>query len=86
MKHKRKLCEEDLLNKKNLLDIIRDDRFRVAIFGSARIKPEDTIYQEIMKLAENLAKSNYDIITGGGPGAMEAASIGHSLASKSCTQ
>lgn len=86
MKHRKKLCEEDILNKKNLLDIIEDERFKVAIFWSARIKPEDTLYQEIMQLAENLAKSNYDIITGGGPWAMEAASKWHAIASKTCTQ
>jgi len=86
MKNKKKLRDKDIINKKNLIEIINDDRFRVAIFWSARIKPEDTTYQEIMQLAENLAKSNYDIVTGGWPGAMEAASIGHSLASESCTK
>jgi len=44
------------------------------------------VYQEIVELAKNLSKSNYDIVTGGGPGAMEAASQGHALAEKSCTK
>ena len=86
MKHKKKLLDTDLINKKNLLEIVHDGRFRVAIFGSARIKPEDKLYQDIGLLAKNLAMSNYDIVTGGGPGAMEAASIGHSMASKSCLE
>ena len=86
MKHKKKLLDTDLINKKNLLEIVHDGRFRVAIFGSARIKPEDKLYQDIGQLAKNLAMSNYDIVTGGGPGAMEAASIGHSIASKSCLE
>lgn len=86
MKNKKKLCKEDLGNKKKLLEIIEDSRFRTAIFWSARITPEDTVYQEIVELAKNLSKSNYDIVTGGGPGAMEAASQGHALAEKSCTK
>jgi uncharacterized protein (TIGR00730 family) len=84
MKNKKKLCPEDLGNKKKLLDIIEDGRFRTAIFWSARITPEDTVYQEIVELSKNLSKSNYDIVTGGGPGAMEAASRWHALAEESC--
>ncbi len=86
MKNKKKLLKEDLGNKKKLLDIIENNRFRAAIFWSARITPNDTVYQEIVELAKNLSKSNYDIVTGGGPGAMEAASKGHALAEKSCTK
>ncbi len=84
MKNKKKLCDEDLGNKKKLKEIIGDGRFRTAIFWSARIQPTDSVYQDIVQLAKNLSQSNYDIVTGGGPGAMEAASIGHSLAEKSC--
>jgi len=80
MKHTKKLCNDDLLNKKNLVDIANNGRFHVAIFGSARITPEDTLYQEIADLATALAKNNFDIVTGGGPGAMEAASFGHQRA------
>lgn len=82
----KKLHKEDLSKKENLLRIIQNDRFRVAIFGSARITPKDTIYQEIVELSTDLAKSNYDIVTGGGPGAMEAASLWHTMASKSCAK
>lgn len=84
MKNKKKLCKEDLGNKTRLIDIMHDGRFRTAIFGSARITPKDKIYQQIVELSESLVKSNYDIVTGGGPGAMEAASQGHALAEKSC--
>lgn len=84
MKNKKKLCSEDLWNKKKLIEIVQDGQFRVAIFGSARIKPKDTIYQEILELSKNLVNSNYSIVTGGGPGAMEAASKGHSMACENC--
>lgn len=55
------------------------DHFRVAIFGSARTKPEDEIYQDVMTLAEEIGKHDIDIVTGGGPGIMEAANLGHQL-------
>ena len=86
MKHTRKLCQDDLIHKKNLLDMIHDGRFRVALFGSLHLKKEDTLYQDIADLTTDLAKSNYDIVTGGGPGAMEAASFGHQRASMACDE
>ena len=52
-------------------------RFRVAIFGSARIKRNDARYKLIYALARMLAKEGIDIVTGGGPGLMDAASRGH---------
>ena len=51
--------------------------FRVAIFGSARIKKDDPAYREIYKFAQLIAAENIDIVTGGGPGIMQAASKGH---------
>jgi hypothetical protein len=53
------------------------NRFRVAIFGSARIKRNDARYKLIYRLAKMLAKEGIDIVTGGGPGLMDAASRGH---------
>lgn len=80
MKNKKQLTSSDIINKTNLLSTIHDGRFRVAIFGSARIRPADFVYQEIVELAKRITKHDFDIVTGGGPGAMEAASYWHQLA------
>ncbi|HUP65266.1 MAG TPA: LOG family protein [Thermoanaerobaculia bacterium] len=50
--------------------------FRVSIFGSSRIKTGDPIYSEVKKLSYELARQGIDIVTGGGPGLMEAANSG----------
>lgn len=50
--------------------------FRVVIFGSARIQPRDKIYQQVYRIAHALAERGIDIVTGGGPGLMEAANRG----------
>ena len=49
------LSTDDIIHRKNLENIIRDGRFRVAIFGSARINPEDECYVSVSELARNLA-------------------------------
>ena len=48
----------------------------VTVFGSARMKPNNPYYQSAVELAQGLAKHNLAIITGGGPGIMEAANRG----------
>ena len=48
----------------------------VTVFGSARTKPEDTSYQMAEELGRKLAECAYAVITGGGPGIMEAANKG----------
>ena len=48
----------------------------VAVFGSARVKPEDPAYAAAVETARLLAKAGFGIITGGGPGTMEAANKG----------
>jgi uncharacterized protein (TIGR00730 family) len=69
----------------NLWDIVNDltrlrpskhERYRVTIFGSARAKPGTLVYEECKRLAAGLAEMGCDIITGGGPGLMQAANEG----------
>jgi uncharacterized protein (TIGR00730 family) len=48
----------------------------VTIFGSARLLPQDPYYQRAVDLAKGLARHKLVIITGGGPGIMEAANKG----------
>ncbi|HCG30123.1 MAG TPA: TIGR00730 family Rossman fold protein [Chloroflexi bacterium] len=48
----------------------------VTIFGSARVSEDDPMYQEARRLAALLAEKGFAIITGGGPGIMEAANRG----------
>lgn len=48
----------------------------VTIFGSARLKPGSEYYNKCLKVAENLAKCGFTVISGGGPGIMEAANKG----------
>jgi uncharacterized protein (TIGR00730 family) len=47
--------------------------YRVCIFGSARIRRRDPTWQMVYMLAKRLGKMGIDIVTGGGPGLMEAA-------------
>ncbi|MBU1096145.1 MAG: TIGR00730 family Rossman fold protein [Bacteroidetes bacterium] len=48
----------------------------IAVFGSARSKPEDKYYKLTVEVAKEIVKKGYGIITGGGPGIMEAANKG----------
>lgn len=52
----------------------------VSIFGSTRVQPEDEVYQKAERIGRLLAENGFSVITGGGPGAMEAANKGASLA------
>src|SRR5690554_4456693 len=48
----------------------------VTVFGSARVKEDSPIYASARQLAGELAKAGYAVLTGGGPGIMEAANRG----------
>jgi uncharacterized protein (TIGR00730 family) len=52
----------------------------ISIFGSARTKPENKYYQITVDIAKKLAEEGFGVISGGGPGIMEAANKGASLA------
>ena len=54
----------------------RHERFRVTIFGSARPESDHWVYGEVKRLAADLANLGCDIVTGGGPGLMQAANEG----------
>ena len=55
-------------------------RYRVTIFGSARAKPGTHVYEEVKRVATVLAGMGCDIVTGGGPGLMQAANEGAAAA------
>ena len=61
---------------------LREKRFKVSIFGSARIDKNDKNYIDVYRLAKILGKKGIDVVTGGGPGTMEAASSGHKAGAK----
>ncbi len=62
------------------LDIEKEkklNRFKITIYGSARIKKGHPVYTQVYNLAKGIAEIGADIITGGGPGLMQAANEGH---------
>jgi uncharacterized protein (TIGR00730 family) len=56
------------------------ERFRVTIFGSARVPKDHWVYSAVRDLAAELTRMDCDIVTGGGPGLMQAANEGARLA------
>ncbi|HMF97837.1 MAG TPA: LOG family protein [Vicinamibacterales bacterium] len=68
----------DVVNNLTRLRPSRRDRYRVTIFGSARLQPGSFGYEETKRAAAALADMDCDIITGGGPGLMQAANEGAS--------
>lgn len=48
----------------------------VSIFGSARARPDDPVYVEARCVAREVARTGFNVLTGGGPGVMEAANRG----------
>jgi len=70
----------DVVNNLTRLKPARKDHYRVTIFGSARAKPGTVAYEETKRVSKALAELGCDIITGGGPGLMQAANEGVKLA------
>src|SRR5436305_12905128 len=66
----------DIVNNLTRLRPSRRDRYRVTIFGSARARPGTFAYEEVKRVAAALAALGCDILTGGGPGLMQAANEG----------
>lgn len=58
----------------------KKERFRVTIFGSARVSPSHWVYGAVRDVATELTRLGCDIVTGGGPGLMQAANEGAKLA------
>jgi uncharacterized protein (TIGR00730 family) len=79
-KKHRKITHKDDVHKE-----LKKKHFRVSIFGSARIKPDDGTYKLVFNLAEKIGNAGYDVITGGGPGLMEAANAGHEAGNNGST-
>lgn len=57
----------------------RSEYYRVTIFGSSRMRPGDRLYEDTRRLATELAAMGCDIVTGGGPGLMQAANEGEAI-------
>ena len=70
----------DVVNNLTRLRPSRRDRYRVTIFGSARVQAGTFGYEETKRAAAALAALGCDIITGGGPGLMQAANEGAATA------
>ena len=74
-----------LLSISEIETILKRKEFRVTIFGSSRIKKNDPVYKQVYKLAHMVGERGIDVVTGGGPGLMAAASKGHKIGSKKTT-
>jgi len=66
----------DVVNNLTRLRPSRPERYRVTIFGSARVPRDSWVYAEVKRLAGALAEMGCDIVSGGGPGLMQAANEG----------
>lgn len=57
-------------------ELLRDHGLAATFWGSARLQPDNKYYKDAEELAAKLAKKNFSIISGGGPGIMEASNVG----------
>ena len=70
----------DTVNELTRLRPTTRDRYRVTFFGSARVDPNHWVYAAVRDAAAELTRHGCDIVTGGGPGLMQAANEGVKLA------
>jgi uncharacterized protein (TIGR00730 family) len=70
----------DTVNTLTRLRPTKRDRYRATIFGSARVDPSHWVYAAVRDTAAELTRLGCDIVTGGGPGLMQAANEGAKLA------
>ncbi len=70
----------EVVNNLTRLKPSKRGEFHVTIFGSARIQPEHWVYEAVRDLATELAEMGCGIVTGGGPGLMQAANEGAAMA------
>jgi uncharacterized protein (TIGR00730 family) len=70
----------DTVNSLTRLRPTKRERYRVTIFGSARVTPDHWVYGAVRDVAAELTRLGCDVVTGGGPGLMQAANEGAKLA------
>ena len=70
----------DAVNQLTRIEPPRRERYCVTVFGSARLTPDTPLYNGVKHLASELTALGCDIVTGGGPGLMQAANEGSVIA------
>jgi uncharacterized protein (TIGR00730 family) len=70
----------DVVNNLTRLRPTRRENYRVTIFGSARVEKDHWVYGAVRDMAAELTRLGCSIVTGGGPGLMQAANEGAALA------
>src|SRR6476619_643234 len=73
----------EVVNNLTRLRSTKRERYRVTIFGSARVPKDHWVYLAVRDLAAELTRLGCDIVTGGGPGLMQAANEGVHLVESS---
>jgi uncharacterized protein (TIGR00730 family) len=68
----------EVVNNLTRLRRAKSEHYYVTIFGSARIQPNEQVYVDVKRLAADLTRMGCGIVTGGGPGLMQAANEGAS--------
>jgi uncharacterized protein (TIGR00725 family) len=78
-----KIAHDYTISKYRCLDVTDHKKVegidRVAVFGYADAKEDDMLYHEVVCATQALAKNGYTVVDGGGPGVMEAATVGAKL-------